>query len=76
MPLHPPLLPRQTLLPLQLWRPGIVGTQTQDRSCWIQPGKKNDIVLVCVRCKLWPDVTRQSDYHQHEQEMFMLQKPR
>ena len=46
MPLHPPLLPRQTLLPLQLWRPGIVGTQIQDRSCWIQPGKKNDIVLV------------------------------
>ena len=41
MQLHPPLLlPHQTLLPLQLLHPGIAGTQTQDRSCWIQPAKR------------------------------------
>ena len=35
--LHPPLLPRQTRLPPRQSRPGTAGTQTQDRSCWIQP---------------------------------------
>ena len=41
MQLHPPLLlPHQTLLPLQLSHPDIAGTQTQDRSCWIQPANR------------------------------------
>ena len=40
MPLHPLLLLHQTLLPLQLSHPGIAGTLTQDRSCWIRPVKK------------------------------------
>ena len=42
MRLRPPLLlPHQTLLPLQLLHPGIVGTQTQDHSCWIQPANRS-----------------------------------
>ena len=46
---HPPLLPHQTLLrPLQ-WHLGIVGIQTQDHSCWIQPAKIRENLWILVR---------------------------